>query len=130
MPNHPRPSTVCDHDHEKKSQIVPCSWCIADYADCAEGWLSLRRASSRPIEQLIGQVSSHDNQYQCGQPLLQLGMIEAMPITSPMMKNQSTWPPARRGATRAHSQAQKIELTTNRPVLVSRALFEGTCPFT
>jgi hypothetical protein len=32
-----------------------------------------RRASSRPIQQLIGQVSSQDNQYQCGQPLLQLG---------------------------------------------------------
>jgi hypothetical protein len=61
------------------------------------GSASARRpASSRPIQQLTGQVSSDDNQYQCGQPLLQLGIMAAMPITSPRKKNHSTMP---RGAT-------------------------------
>ena len=55
-----------------------------------------RPASSRPIQQLTGQVSSQDSQYQCGQSLLQLGMVAAMPITSPMIKNQSTCRAARR----------------------------------
>lgn len=46
--------------------------------------------SCRPIQQLIGHVSNHDNQYQCGHPLLQFGIVAAIPITSPIAKNHST----------------------------------------
>jgi hypothetical protein len=80
-----------------------------------------RSASSSPIQQLTGQVSSQDNQYQCGQPLLQLGIIAAMPIASPTMKNQNTCRAARPGAKRAQSQAQRIEMTTNSAVLVNES---------
>jgi len=68
---------------------------------------SRRPLSSRPIQQLTGQVSSQDNQYQCGQPLLQLGIIAPMPIASPRTKNQSTCRAARPGAKRAQTQALK-----------------------
>src|SRR5664280_287934 len=68
----------------------------------AEGESVRRPASSRPIQQLTGQVSSQDNQYQCGQPLLQLGIIAAMPIASPRIKNQSTC----RGAARSKAGAE------------------------
>jgi hypothetical protein len=87
-----------------------------------------RSASSRPIQQLTGQVSSQDNQYQCGQPLLQLGIIAPMPITSPRIKNQSTCRAARPGAKRAQSQAQRMETTTKSAVLAMRAVSEGTRP--
>src|SRR5664280_3451660 len=90
----------------------------------AEGESARRPASSRPIQQLTGQVSSQDNQYQCGQPLLQLGIIAPMPITSPTMKNQSTCRDARPGAKRAQSHAQRIETTTKRAVLVMRGASE------
>src|ERR1700690_2099885 len=96
----------------------------------AEGESARRPASSRPIQQLTGQVSSQDNQYQCGQPLLQLGIIAAMPIASPRIKNQSTCRAARPGAKRAHSQAQRIETTTNSAVLAMRAGAEGIRPLT
>src|ERR1700691_2700848 len=88
--------------------------------------LAWERVSTRPIQQLTGQVSSQDNQYQCGQPLLQLGIVAPMPITSPTMKNQSTWREARPGAKRAQSQAQRIETATKRAVLVMRAALDGT----
>src|ERR1035437_1820599 len=96
----------------------------------AEGESARRPANSRPIQQLTGQVSSQDNQYQCGQPLLQLGIIVAMPIASPRIKNQSTCRAARPGAKRAQSQAQRIETTTNSAVLAMRAASEGTRPLT
>ncbi len=96
----------------------------------AEGEAARRPASSKPIQQLSGQVSSQDNQYQCGQPLLQLGMVETTPITSPRRKNQRTCLAARPGAKRAQSQAQKIEMSTKSAVLVIRAVWEGTWPRT
>lgn len=56
-------------------------------ADCCV----VRRAPrSSPSQQLTGHVNSHDSQYQCGQPLLQFGIVAAIPITSPMIQNQST----------------------------------------
>src|ERR1700722_11852795 len=92
---------------------------------------SVRRpANNRPIQQLTGQVRSQDSQYQCGQSLLQLGIVAAMPITSPMIKNQSTCRAARPGAKRAQSQAQRIETTTKSAVLAMSALSEGTRPLT
>src|SRR5271165_6876144 len=91
---------------------------------------SRRPAFIRPIQQLTGQVSSQDNQYKCGQPLLQLGIIAAIPITSPMMKNQSTCRAGRFGAKRAHTQAHRMETTTKNAVLAARAVFEGTFPLT
>src|ERR1039458_9149060 len=96
----------------------------------AEGESVRRPASSRPIQQLTGQVSSQDNQYQCGHPLLQLGIVAPMPIASPRIKNQSTCRAARRGARRAQSQAHSIETTTKSAVLVMRAVLEGTRPLT
>jgi len=69
----------------------------------AEGESIRRPASRRPIQQLTGQVSNQDNQYQCGQPLLQLGTVAAMPITAPMTKNQNTCRAVRPGAKRAQS---------------------------
>src|ERR1035438_3977769 len=94
----------------------------------AEAESARRPAASRPNQQLTGQVSSQDNQYQCGQPLLQFGIVAPMPITSPMMKNQRTCRPARRGAKRAQSQAQRIETATKNAVLAMRAWFDGTRP--
>src|ERR1022692_4420827 len=96
----------------------------------AEGESARRPASSRPIQQLTGQLSSQDNQYQCGQPLLQLGIVAPMPITSPTIKNQSTCRAARPGAKRAQSQAQRVETTTKSVVLAMRAVREGTRPRT
>src|ERR1700688_31467 len=96
----------------------------------AGGSPARRPASSRPIQQLAGQVSSQDNQYQCGQPLLQLGIVAAMPMTSPTIKNQSTCRAARPGAKRAQSHAQSIEMTTKNAVLATRAVSEGTRPLT
>src|ERR1022692_1714873 len=96
----------------------------------AEGESVRCPASSRPIQQLTGQVSSQDNQYQCGQPLLQLGIIVAMPIASPRIKNQSTCRAALPGAKRAQSQAQRIETTTKNAVLAMRAASEGMRPLT
>ena len=90
-----------------------------------EGEPAWRPESRRPIQQLTGQVSSQDNQYQCGQPLLQVGMIAPMSIASPMIKNQSTCRAARPGAKRAQSQAQRTEMTTKNAVLASRAALEG-----
>jgi hypothetical protein len=86
--------------------------------------------SSRPLQQLTGQVNNQDNQYQWGQPFPQLGIVEMMPITSPMMKNQSTWCEARLGAKRAQSQAHRIEITTKNAVLAMRTVSEGTRPRT
>jgi len=74
-------------------------------------------------------VNSQDSQYQWGHPLLQLGMMAATPITSPMMKNQSTCRPARAGENRAQIHAHRIETTTNKPVLEINAAFEGIRPF-
>src|ERR1700733_8225652 len=89
-----------------------------------------RWPSSRPIQQLTGHVSSQDNQYQCGQPLLQLGTVAAAPIASPMTKNHNTCRVALLGAKRAQRPAQTIETTTNSAVLVMRAESEGTRPLT
>ena len=75
-------------------------------------------------------MNSQDSQYQCGQPLLQLGIVAAMPMTSPRTKNQSTCRLARLGAKRAQSQAQRIETSTNNAVLVKRATSVGTRPLT
>lgn len=91
---------------------------------------AFRSPSFAPIQQLIGHVSNHDNQYQCGQPLLQFGMVAATPITSPMVKNHNTCFDAFRGANFAHIHAQKIETITKHPVLAISAGFEGMCPFT
>ena len=66
----------------------------------------LRPESSNPSQQLTGQVSSHANQYQCGHPLFQLGMVAARPITSPRRKNQSTCRAALGGAKRAQTHSQ------------------------
>ena len=65
-----------------------------------------RGASIRPIQQLIGHVSSQESQNQWGNPLFQFGIVNARPMTSPRMKNQRTWRPGRFGAKRAHTQAQ------------------------
>src|SRR5664280_47373 len=94
------------------------------------GAATRRLASSRPIQQLTGQVSSHDSQYQCGQPLLQLGTVAARPMTSPRMKNQSTWRAALSGAKRAQIHAQRIETTTKQAVLAMSGVFDGTWPGT
>src|SRR5207245_1975091 len=84
----------------------------------------------RPIQQLIGQATNHDSQYQCGQPLFQFGIVAPIPIASPRTKNQSTWRVARPGAKRAQSHAQKIEITMKNVALAIRAEFEGTRPLT
>ncbi len=86
--------------------------------------------SAHPIQQLTGQLSSHDSQYQCGQPLLQFGIVAATPITSPTMKNHNTCRPALPGANRAHTHAHTIEITTNSAVLAASAAFDGTRPLT
>src|SRR5579864_8663341 len=78
----------------------------------------------------MGHASNQDSQYQCGLPLLQLGIVAAIPIASPRMKNQSTCCAARPAAKRAQSQAQKIEIAIKSPVLAIRAAFEGTWPRT
>src|ERR1700688_2331352 len=109
---------------EANSRCLPC------VRTQAESKFARRPASSKPIQQLTGHVSSHDNQYQCGQPLLQLGIVAAIPIASPKIKNQSTCFAARPGANRAHSHAQKIDTITKSAVLVTRALFEGMRPLT
>jgi len=70
-------------------------------------------------------MSSQDNEYQCGHPLLQLGIVKPMPITSPMIRNQSTCLAARPGARRAQSQAQRIEIIAKKAVLAMRGLEEG-----
>jgi hypothetical protein len=62
--------------------------------------------------------------------LLQLGIVAATPVASPMIKNQSTCRAARPGAKRAQSQAQTIEMTAKSAVLVMRAAPEGTWPLT
>ena len=85
-------------------------------------------ASFRPIQQLMGQVSSHEIQYQWGQPLDQLGMVAPRPITSPRIKNQRTCVAGRRGANRAQTQAQRIEITTKKAVLARSGGLEGMCP--
>src|SRR5579871_797794 len=81
-----------------------------------------------PIQQLIGQLKIHDSQYQCGQPLPQLGIVATIPMTSPITKNHSTCRPARLGANRAHTHAQRIETTIKHAVLAINALFDGICP--
>src|SRR5438270_8608863 len=91
---------------------------------------ALRPESSNPIQQLTGQVSSHDNQYQCGHPLFQLGMVAARPITSPSRKNQRTCLAAVGGAKRAHIHAQNIEMATKHAVLAMSAWSEGMRPRT
>src|SRR4051794_2909536 len=93
------------------------------------GSVRRRAASSSPIQQLIGQVNSQDSQYQCGQPLLQFGMMAAAPITSPSRKKHSTCRAGRAGAKRAQTQAQRTETRTNRAVLAMRALSDGILPF-
>jgi len=87
-------------------------------------------STGREAQQLTGQVASQDSQYQCGHPLLHLRIIAPMPITSPTMKNQNTCREARLGAKRAQIQAQRIEMTTNRAVLMMRGASEGTRPLT
>src|SRR3954452_7183851 len=100
------------------------------YALTDEDFLVRCPASSRPTRQLTGHVSNHDSQYQCGQPLLQLGIIAATPITSPTTKNQSTCRPARPGAKRAQIHAHRIEMTTKNAVLAIRGALEGIRSFT
>ncbi len=85
--------------------------------------------SIKPIQQAIGQEMIQESQYQCGQPLLQFGMVNAIPMTSPRMQNQRTCLPGFAGEKRAHTQAQKIEITMKHDVLAINALFEGMWPF-
>src|SRR5215469_10942156 len=94
--------------------------------DCA----ALRLPSRSPIQQLSGHISSQDTQYQCGQPLFQLGIVAAMPMTSPTIKNQSTCRLGRDGASRAQSHAQRVEMTRKSAVLASRGELDGTRPLT
>jgi hypothetical protein len=96
----------------------------------ADGRSSRHPISSSPIQQLTGQVRSQDNQYQCGHPLLQLGIVAAMPIASPTTKNQSTCCADRLGAKRAQSHAQRIEMTTKKAVLAMSAELDGVRPLT
>ena len=90
-----------------------------------DDWELRVAASLRPIQQLMGHVRSHESQYQCGHPLDQLGMMAAIPITSPRMKNHSTCLEGRFGAKRAHIQAQRMEITTKKAVLARSAALEG-----
>src|SRR5215469_11756277 len=76
----------------------------------------------------MGQQSSPDNQYQCGQPLLPLGIVAAIPITSPRIKNQSTCRSARPGAKGAPSQAKKMEITTTAQCLRGELIGWDTTP--
>ena len=87
------------------------------------------RASLRPIQELMGQARSQEIQYQCGQPLDQLGMVKPRPIASPRAKNQRTCLAGLRGAKRAQSQAQKMETTTKQAVLAMSALVERGQPY-
>ena len=85
----------------------------------------------------MGQVINQARQYQWGQPLFQLGMLEAIPSTSPRTKYHITCMAGRRGAKRAQIHAQKIEMMTKRIVLQTnvqlneppRSMFEPPANF-
>jgi len=85
--------------------------------------------STSPIQQLTGQLSNHDSQYQCGQPFDQFGMMATTPITSPRMNSQNTCVEGRRGAKRAHTYAHAIEITMKNPVLQRSGASDGIWPF-
>lgn len=84
------------------------------HATASDGRCVRRAPRSSPIQQLTGQVSSHESQYQWGHPLLQLGIVAAPPINSPMMQNHSTCMAGRLGAKRAHTHAHRIDTTTKK----------------
>ena len=77
-----------------------------------------RPESSRPIQQLTGQVSSHDNQYQCGQPLLQLGIMAPIPIASPKQRTRAH--AARRGAEQSGRRSRHKQSRQRRKAPCSR----------
>ena len=118
-------------DGDRRAEVPQRSEILkfAQFADCVDGWAPERPVSRRPIQQLIGHVISHESQYQWGQPLLQLGMMAAIPMTSPSTKNQKTCFAAGLGAKRAQTQAHRIETTTKNAVLANRAVLDGMRPF-